>query len=327
MSSPGITFRSAAVARMAQLPVATLRIWEQRYGAVQPQQAPSGHRLYSAADVARVSILRQLTGLGHAIGSIAKLSTAELEGLYEARAGAPQPSQPIPPSGPLRLGLIGLPLSLRLQRPALAQRLMDGALVTTVYESPEVASAAATAGQFPPTDLLIAQVSEVRAQALDMWRELVASSKVKQVWLVYRYAVASVVAMYAKVGVHLVKEPPDDDAWVSLIRGRRAEPPPFAPSGQHAVTPADASPPRRYSDAALTAIAGLAPSMACQCPGHLAELLMQLAAFEAYSATCINDSPQDAELHAYLQATAAQCRALFETALERVSLYEGLDSG
>lgn len=37
--APGPVFRSAAVARMAHMPVATLRIWEQRYGAVQPATA------------------------------------------------------------------------------------------------------------------------------------------------------------------------------------------------------------------------------------------------------------------------------------------------
>ncbi|PTT75507.1 hypothetical protein DBR42_28750, partial [Pelomonas sp. HMWF004] len=66
-------YRSGAVARMAGMPVATLRIWEQRYQAVRPSTAASGHRLYSAADVQRVLLLRQLTGQGHAIGAIAAL--------------------------------------------------------------------------------------------------------------------------------------------------------------------------------------------------------------------------------------------------------------
>ena len=51
----------------------TLRIWEQRYQAVKPTTAVSGHRLYSPADVQRVLLLRQLTQRGHAIGSIAAL--------------------------------------------------------------------------------------------------------------------------------------------------------------------------------------------------------------------------------------------------------------
>ena len=83
----GPTFRSGAVARMAQMPVATLRIWEQRYRAVQPITAPSGHRLYSPADVQRVLLLRRLTEQGHAIGSIATLDAAQLQQVSLASDG------------------------------------------------------------------------------------------------------------------------------------------------------------------------------------------------------------------------------------------------
>ncbi|WP_339940426.1 MerR family transcriptional regulator, partial [Undibacterium luofuense] len=66
-------FRSSVVAQMAGMPVATLRIWEQRYRAVQPRTSHGGHRLYSALDLQRVMLLRSLTSLGHAISAIAAL--------------------------------------------------------------------------------------------------------------------------------------------------------------------------------------------------------------------------------------------------------------
>ena len=82
--------------------------------------------------------------------------------------------------------------------------------------------------------------------------------------------------------------------------------------------------PRRFDDAALTVIAGLSSTLACECPRHVAELLMQLSNFEAYSADCANRSPDDAELHAYLRRVAGASRAMFEAALERVARQEGL---
>ncbi|RPH40002.1 MAG: MerR family transcriptional regulator, partial [Burkholderiales bacterium] len=82
-------FRSGAVARAARMPVATLRIWEQRHRAVRPATAPSGHRLYSSADVDRVLLLRRLTAQGHAIGSIAGLETGQLRRLAESLAPSP----------------------------------------------------------------------------------------------------------------------------------------------------------------------------------------------------------------------------------------------
>ena len=83
-------------------------------------------------------------------------------------------------------------------------------------------------------------------------------------------------------------------------------------------------PPRRYDEATLTAVAGLPPALACECPRHVAELLMQLSSFEAYSAGCTRQDTADAELHAYLQQVAGASRVLFEAALERVIRHEGL---
>jgi CheY-like chemotaxis protein len=40
-----------AVARMLAIPVATIRNWEERYGAVVPERSPGGHRLYSREQV------------------------------------------------------------------------------------------------------------------------------------------------------------------------------------------------------------------------------------------------------------------------------------
>jgi hypothetical protein len=87
--------------------------------------------------------------------------------------------------------------------------------------------------------------------------------------------------------------------------------------------PGDAAP-RRFDDATLTDFAGLSSTIACECPRHVVELLMQLSSFEAYSADCENLSPEDAALHAYLKRVAGASRALFESALERVAIHEGL---
>ncbi|MCY7312929.1 MAG: MerR family transcriptional regulator, partial [Pseudoxanthomonas sp.] len=71
--------RSGAVARMLRMPVATLRVWERRYALTQPELSPGGQRLYSADDVRRLALIKQLTDLGHAIGSLASLDMAHLQ--------------------------------------------------------------------------------------------------------------------------------------------------------------------------------------------------------------------------------------------------------
>ena len=82
--------------------------------------------------------------------------------------------------------------------------------------------------------------------------------------------------------------------------------------------------PRRSSDEALAALAELPSSVACECPRHMAEIVMQLAGFERYSAECLSRSPADAALHRHLGEVAGAARTLFERAVERLVAEEGL---
>jgi DNA-binding transcriptional MerR regulator len=79
-------FRSAAVARMTGIAVATLRVWERRYRVVAPPQSATGHRLYSSENVRRLGLIRALIDQGHTIGTLAPLDDAALQRLLLAAA-------------------------------------------------------------------------------------------------------------------------------------------------------------------------------------------------------------------------------------------------
>jgi DNA-binding transcriptional MerR regulator len=328
-ASLGPTFRSGAVARMAQMPVATLRIWEQRYRAVQPFTAPSGHRLYSPTDVQRVLLLRRLTEQGHAIGSIATLDSAQLQQVSlasDGKASGAGRGSARAPAAP-RLVVVGPALAARLQRPAVARHLAYAVQRVAVFESlAEAARATAGTG----ADLLLWHAPELRPDVPPELQAAQQACRARRVAVVYRFAGSTATKALADAGAAVIREPADDETlgtWLASMMEaglsvRAVEPAP-------ADTPKTAQPPgavapRRFDDATLTAIAGLSPTLACECPRHVAELLMQLSSFEAYSAGCVSRSPADAQLHAYLQQVAGASRALFESALERVARHEGL---
>ena len=73
-----------AVASRTGLSAPTIRAWEKRYGAVEPDRTGGGHRVYSEAQVRRLRLLHDLTEHGHRIGSIAGTPTEELASLLEA---------------------------------------------------------------------------------------------------------------------------------------------------------------------------------------------------------------------------------------------------
>lgn len=69
------------ISRASGLSAHVIRIWEQRYSAVQPQRTGTNRRLYSDADLDRLKLLRAVTQGGHSIGQVAQLPTEMLRKL------------------------------------------------------------------------------------------------------------------------------------------------------------------------------------------------------------------------------------------------------
>ena len=332
-SKLGPTFRSGAVARMAGMPVATLRIWEQRYQAVRPITTASGHRLYSSADVERATLLRRLTAQGHAIGLLAALETEQMREMmqaHEVTRPASQPGGQRP--GVIKAVVVGQALAHRLQRLIDSQPLSPALQMVGVFDTLTEAAQAAQHSAKPTVDLLLWQAASLHPGARqelrlaqDAWRAPAAA-------VVYRFSSAAGRAELSDSAAAVLYEPVDDDSlaqWLAslpraeTVSDKSVTAPDLTISSAKSLTQKTILPPR-FSDAALTQFAGLSSAIACECPSHLAELLLQVSYFETYSGECANRSAADAQLHAYLQQVAGTARMLFEKALEQVALAEGL---
>ena len=68
------TLTIGVVARRSQIHPETLRVWERRYALVVPGRSDTGRRLYSEADIIKISLVKQLTDAGHPVSALAKLS-------------------------------------------------------------------------------------------------------------------------------------------------------------------------------------------------------------------------------------------------------------
>lgn len=66
-------FAIRMLAQKTNVGSSTLRAWERRYGLLQPERTPKGHRLYSAQDVARVGKILDLLNDGHSLPAIAEM--------------------------------------------------------------------------------------------------------------------------------------------------------------------------------------------------------------------------------------------------------------
>lgn len=322
--------RSGAVARMLHMPVATLRVWERRYQVSQAALAPSGQRLYSAADVQRLALLKQLCDLGHAIGSLAPLTMDQLLAVAATHARAQETADPLhravpgsATSGAWRVAVIGSALAARLLRPTVQRHLKKTLVPLGPYAN---AAEAHQALNGVPVDALLVHEPSLHADWHNAFQQAAPRLQTTPQALLYGFAAESTIDSLARAGVALLREPQTDAVlaqWLqNMLLAHSPAPVHETPVGRAA--PPQTTPPRRWSDAALAEFARQSSTIACECPRHVAELLMQLSHFETYSAQCQNRSPADAALHGYLRQMAASARAQFEAALEHVARHEGL---
>lgn len=88
------------VARRTGLNPDVIRAWERRYDTVAPERASNGRRLYTDADVEKLTLLRRATSAGRRISDIANLSISELYSLIETDEVAAAQARVIPSERP-----------------------------------------------------------------------------------------------------------------------------------------------------------------------------------------------------------------------------------
>lgn len=312
--------RSGAAARIADIPVATLRVWERRYGAVGLARSASGQRLYSPHDIERLVLLKKLVSLGHAIGTIAALSLEALQSLALARKAVPQEPDAMQGRRPVvTVCVAGSALVHRLNSNG-GRRVMMWSKVELVasFDNPELALEAAAENALENADVLLVHLSSLHEDVAD--QVLLLRHVASHVVVVYDFGAESIAQGLRDAGINVHRDPFSPVELIALItKSARA-------NGQGALASPTVSspPPRRFGDEALLGIATASSTIACECPQHLATILMKLSAFEIYSEGCLNRNADDAQLHAYLKDVAGSARALFESALERVAHAEGL---
>jgi DNA-binding transcriptional MerR regulator len=82
----------SAVARMLDVPVATLRTWEDRYGQVSPARNHSGHRLFSRQQVEQLRFIRAQMDEGASAADAHRLLAERIDGGMPLTAPSPQPA-------------------------------------------------------------------------------------------------------------------------------------------------------------------------------------------------------------------------------------------
>ncbi|WP_229487831.1 MerR family transcriptional regulator [Pseudoduganella lutea] len=292
-------------ARLAGLSVETLRVWERRYGVSDTLRSERGQRLYTAGQVRRLGLLKQLVDNGHPIGTLATLPLERLEELAGVRA-----DHAAVPLALVRVALVGETLARRIaatgnglevQR-AVAR--LDGDLAPL---------------QGAAVDVLLVELPEPDETMVPLVAAAREAAGAAAVVVLYRFCASATIRALRAQDCMVVRMPSELGELAQLCRaalaGRQL------PSVDR---PAGTVPAVRFDEAALATITAAGNRIACECPRHLSDLLLMVGSFERYSAQCVSRSTADAQLHRELGHAAGLARSVLETAMERLVVAEGL---
>ena len=304
-------YRIGAVCRLTGISQHVLRVWEKRYGVVEPLRSETDRRLYRESDIHRLSLLKALVDRGQAIGSIADLDNDALEQRLQQAEGS------------LKAGAAA-------EKPVLV---LFGESLVASREDCAMSETFSFAGHY---DNLLEYTAEKPLKRLDVavveWPSLQVDSAVeitryanrlnaRHLILVYDYAPRAALRRLSNERITALRSPLDIAALEAVVAWRFGLVTRQADSSEPTM---GVMPSRQFNDRELAYLATQSPAIDCECPLHLAQLISRLVRFEAYSAECESRNAEDAALHSYLHNTTSRARSMMERALKRVVELENL---
>lgn len=314
-TQPEATYRIGAVSRLTGIPAETLRVWERRYGVVEPGRAEGRFRIYSRDDVGRLALIKQLVDAGNAIGSVASLSLEQLHERLKVHSNRGLQS-PIDLERSCRVAILGDALTARIS--AQCDQLRELEIIVSQRDRQRFEGEL----REKQVDVLVLEYPTINRRTVTDVNDLLSISRARHAVVIYGFARSETVNRLDTSRVLLLRAPVIMAELQRTCLGMTAHPPLPVDKGFILTGPI---PPRRYDSETVGKIACASTSIECECPHHLADLIMALSAFETYSAECESRSKEDAALHAHLHVTTAQARSLIEEALAKLVEAERLD--
>ncbi len=316
--SPKRRFYSvSAASQVTGIPASTIRSWERRYRAVQPDRSVGGQRRYSEQDLMRLHLLRELVGNGHAISAIATMSQQDLEQTAAEVKPTPAPVRVEDAAKAIRTMTVGAHAGAHL---AAAEENIPGLQLQRQFATYEDALADDSGMQ---ADLLVCHFPSLRPHQKTHIESLRAHFRPLHTVIVYEFAPNSVVRLLRDRDVSLLQTFAHLGQLLRVlvpgglhgIEGNTKSRPPAAPRF-------DARIERQFSSEELVKQVNANDiTLLCECPRHLAQMLLQFYEFEEYTKGCEVGTPADARTHQEILVQTVAARSCVEEALSRALLH------
>lgn len=285
-----------AISRETGIHVSTIRMWEARYGALTPVRTEGGARRYSTTDLERLQLMKLLVDRGRKPSALASLGLEQLQAellRQSKRAGAV-------PTSTRRIASMGSATwrSLLFTDPAMKAW-------TPMVHFDELADIERRLESY---DVGIVLTPALQMNLAKYLATALSGYKTKTLIVIYEFSSSSVIRFLSTLGIECIKYPA---APMDLARSLSA-----IVEARQADQQAPAQP--RFGIEQLHTIAATDANLLCECPKHLASLIISLHSFIQYSNQCVNDSPKDALVHEKLRDIASLGIVQLESGLDLV---------
>ena len=289
-----------AVARLTGIAQHTLRKWESRHGIGIPERSETGRRVYSEELVGHLRLIKRLVGEGHALPHLASSSAADLKNLIGEHEEVVDKEE------------------LAVRRVICFTESGDAAPKRVFGKGAQIVSY--DAGSFCDVivdekmgnhELVLLEQSTLRKDhvaRLVEWARVVGKVVVFVPYLSkkVRDALSEAGVLIRQEG--LTARVLEECCAVSPELNKERN------SGESL-----------FSRKVLERLVNLSPSLECECPNHIAKILIEVTAFEDYCWSCKDSDPHQKALHELLGSLSGQARMKFEEALFRVADADGID--
>lgn len=296
-AAPDRPLSIAAAANLIGVTTHTLRKWESRHGIVVPHRTDTGRRFYDAEQVRSLKLVRQLLDQGHALSHLAELTGDELQ-LLLAKHNPAVTGQTL-----TTVDLVGPNIARQLQGWGEVQANIGGTDEQTwLREAPPLQR----------SDAIVFETNTLPGHIIDDLIEL-RQTHYRRMIVIARMTSRRTRRQLRQHGITAIDTLIPVSTLLALLEHTPEATPVTSPSEE------------KFTVQQLAAIAAMTPSLDCECPNHIAQLLIDISAFEQYSKECKDTDPAEAKLHAYLGDITGQARVLLETALVAVAEADNLD--
>lgn len=309
-------YRIGAIASLTGITPDALRVWEKRYGLIQPKRTTTGNRIYSEEDLTRLSLIKNLLDAGDSISKLVSLDISELKKrvatLLHKRVVDDEEMRPC------RVIVIGVNMAMRFE-----QLSDEDVQLVGHADSPEQIETLKT--EIKP-DLVIFEIPTLNDSHVNKLTNWIEQLDAQHGIVVYRFANKKVLEKIRHKRIVLLRAPVETQTVIRHCDAILRQILTTSKLSSFALPDmAEPIPKRSYDDEKLARIANISSTIKCECPQHLADLIIALTAFETYSVQCEDQSDKDAALHNYLYKMTAQARHTMETALAHLLEVEQIE--